>query len=216
MFDFLDAFNCCAPQKVPDKSGGTAGVGIGFALRPNGSLVVDVLAGGGPAERTGQVFKGDWLRAVDGVSVKGKQVSEVVQMLRGPPDSDVTLLLDREGSPVRVHLVRSNPRASSSHDGGASDSQRRGLPAAPSSRPSSRPASRTSASDQFLRDMERRPWVDNGAPPPPPPRDSYGAPAMSHQSVPLPGPRYVSPALDSRPPYWEAQSQTFMSGPRGY
>jgi carboxyl-terminal processing protease len=61
---------------------------------------------GSPAEKAG-VRAGDVIVAVDGASVEGKTVDEVVKLVRGPRGTQVTLTLQRDGgSPFDLTITR--------------------------------------------------------------------------------------------------------------
>lgn len=62
---------------------------------------------GKPAQRAG-ALAGDKLLSVDGVSTKGKAISEVSNMLRGVPGTEVVPLIEREGvkKPFKLSIER--------------------------------------------------------------------------------------------------------------
>ncbi len=62
---------------------------------------------GKPAQRNG-VQAGDRILSVDGISTEGQTVSEVSNNLRGVPGTEVTLLLERDGTekPFKVSFAR--------------------------------------------------------------------------------------------------------------
>lgn len=81
------------------------GVGVGFQLRTDGTFVISGLVPGSTAEQSGKLELLDRILAVDGVPVEGKSVEKVVQLIRGPQGSTVTLTLehtDRQLSPAVV------------------------------------------------------------------------------------------------------------------
>jgi len=83
-------------------------VGIGVEIREeDGEFVVTSAYKGAPAERAG-IRKGDAIIAVDGVSVKGKSMQELVSRTRGEEGTKVTITIRREGltEPFDVTLVR--------------------------------------------------------------------------------------------------------------
>lgn len=59
---------------------------------------------GKPAQRAG-VLAGDKLISVDGVSTKGKAVSEVSNLLRGVPGTEVKLVIEREGEKKQLKFA---------------------------------------------------------------------------------------------------------------
>ena len=80
--------------------------GVGLELRVEGDAPVIVRAlPGGSSEQAG-VLAGDRLLAIDGATTKGLSLGDVVVKLRGAPDSQVTLTLDRKGQKLIVALRR--------------------------------------------------------------------------------------------------------------
>jgi hypothetical protein len=71
-------------------------VGIGLNLssseRGGAPFVVDSLLPGSPAANCGQVSPGDVVYSIDGTRVKDKSLPEVIQMLKGPTGTQVTLV----------------------------------------------------------------------------------------------------------------------------
>ena len=71
-------------------------VGIGVQLeKMNGEVVVAAPIQGSPAEKAG-ISPDDVLVAVDGKSVRGDSISEVVEKVKGPEGTDVELTVRRE------------------------------------------------------------------------------------------------------------------------
>jgi len=81
--------------------------GIGAVLMPSGSAVkiAGVLAEG-PAKEAGLAV-GDLIKRVDGEDVSDATFSEVMQMLRGPDGSRVSISVDRDGETVELTMTRS-------------------------------------------------------------------------------------------------------------
>jgi hypothetical protein len=75
-----------APSLTPP-----AGIGISFVPDQDGNLLIAHLVPGGPAQATGNLFVGDRLLSVSGQPVAGKTVPEVIRMVLGPKDSEVSL-----------------------------------------------------------------------------------------------------------------------------
>jgi carboxyl-terminal processing protease len=90
-------------------------VGIGVQLEERkGEIVVSAPIQGSPAERAG-IRPDDVILAVDGKSVRGEDISEVVEKVKGPEDSTVRLTISREGERREYDLRRaqiSSPVAS--------------------------------------------------------------------------------------------------------
>ncbi|QDT50688.1 putative CtpA-like serine protease [Symmachiella dynata] len=79
-------------------------VGTGIALRmsstDNRPTIAQVIAGG-PMELAGGK-KDDLIIEVNGISTKGKKLSEVVEMIRGPDGSDITFVVHQPDQPQRT------------------------------------------------------------------------------------------------------------------
>lgn len=83
-------------------------VGIGVEIHlEDGEFVVSSAYKGAPAEQAG-IRKGDVIIAVDGVSMKGKSMQELVSRTRGEEGTKVTVTIRRDGlaEPFDVTLVR--------------------------------------------------------------------------------------------------------------
>src|SRR5918998_849062 len=81
-------------------------VGIGIQLEEkNGKVVVAAPIDGSPAEEAG-IGSADVLLAVDGESVRGDEVSEVVEKVKGPEGTKVELTVRHEGERRTYDLQR--------------------------------------------------------------------------------------------------------------
>ncbi len=91
-------------------SGEYTGVGIEIVGR-DGRIVVSSVFDDSPAQRAG-VRVGDVLVAVDGIPVDDLALDEVVQRVRGPEGTPVTLRFERVGmaAPLEMTLVRAKVR----------------------------------------------------------------------------------------------------------
>ena len=87
-----------------DTAGRFGGIGIELGLRDGYFTVIESLDDA-PAARAG-VAAGDRLVAVDGESLKGKKLLDVIELIRGPRGSRVNLALIRSGSRFEVALSR--------------------------------------------------------------------------------------------------------------
>lgn len=87
-----------------ETAGRFGGVGIELGL-VNGYFTVVAALAGTPAQQAG-LAAGDRLIAVDEESLKGKKLFAVVDMLRGPLDTEVQLTLLRSGKRLQVDLTR--------------------------------------------------------------------------------------------------------------
>jgi len=93
-------------RKQNDQSLSGTYVGIGVQLEEkNGEVVVAAPIEGSPAEKAG-ISSDDVLVAVEGESVKGDDVSEVVQKVKGPEGTKVELTVRREGEKRTYDLQR--------------------------------------------------------------------------------------------------------------
>jgi carboxyl-terminal processing protease len=80
--------------------------GIGISLRQiDGKMVVISPIDGGPADRAG-IDGGDIIIKVNGVSVEGKAIDDVVKLVSGAVGSAVTLTVDRQGQHLDFTLHR--------------------------------------------------------------------------------------------------------------
>ena len=81
------------------------GVGVELTIKDGAASVVRVIEGG-PAAEAG-LKAGCVIMSVNGESTRGKGLADVVNTLRGPPDSKVTLEVVNAGAPpYRVVVVR--------------------------------------------------------------------------------------------------------------
>jgi carboxyl-terminal processing protease len=84
-------------RKQNDQSLSGTYVGIGVQLEEkNGEVVVAAPIDGSPAEEAG-ISSDDVLLAVDGESVRGDEVSEVVEKVKGPEGTSVEVTLRHDG-----------------------------------------------------------------------------------------------------------------------
>jgi carboxyl-terminal processing protease len=86
--------------------------GVGLWVRPSHSgILVASVQSKSPASEAG-IVPGDVITAVDGSTTTSSSVGDVVQRLRGPAGSDVTLTLLRNDVPTDVTVTRSVLEAS--------------------------------------------------------------------------------------------------------
>jgi carboxyl-terminal processing protease len=114
MLDNLDPYTEYIPEsEVEDyklKYVSTQYGGIGAStIFIEGKLFVNDISEGYPADKQG-VKPGDQLVKINGNEVKGKERSQVSQLLRGPKGSSVELLIIREGALITKTLVRDEIR----------------------------------------------------------------------------------------------------------
>lgn len=92
-----------------DATGEFEGIGASVNMDERGKLQIMGVFEDGPAERAG-VLEGDRVLEVDGVSIVGVSVYEAIGLIRGPADSEVTLLIEREGVPESFEIVVTRAR----------------------------------------------------------------------------------------------------------
>ena len=95
---------CTKKEKVEAFPTTYVGVGIELHIDADTPNVVRVLTGGA-AERAG-IAAGDKLLAVNGESTTGKTLGDVVMALRGPPESQVSVSVERAGQKITFVLHR--------------------------------------------------------------------------------------------------------------
>ena len=79
--------------------------GLGMTVTSaGGALKVISPIDGTPAARAG-VKAGDLIDAVDGKTIEGLSLSDAVEKLRGPPDTQVRITIRREGNPSPIQLT---------------------------------------------------------------------------------------------------------------
>src|SRR5919106_585796 len=95
-----------AEREQNDRSLSGTHVGIGIQLEEkNGEVVVAAPIDGSPAEEAG-ISSDDVLLAVDGKSVRGDEVSEVVEKVKGPEGTSVELTVRHDGERRAYDLQR--------------------------------------------------------------------------------------------------------------
>jgi carboxyl-terminal processing protease len=95
-----------AEREQNDKSLSGTYVGIGVQLeKKSGEVVVAAPIDGSPAEAAG-ISSDDVLLAVDGKSVRGDEVSEVVEKVKGPEGTSVELTVRHDGERRTYDLQR--------------------------------------------------------------------------------------------------------------
>lgn len=84
------------------------GVGISFKRNSDGSIRIDGLIKGGPAEKSGQIKVGDTLLEIDGQKVAGESFERVMGLMQNSKGINVVILLQRQGTHelIRVPLKK--------------------------------------------------------------------------------------------------------------
>ncbi|MGB0133997.1 S41 family peptidase [Dokdonella sp.] len=100
-------------QLTEDTSGSYVGLGIEVTT-VDGALRVIAPIDDTPAARAG-IKSGDSILRIDNVPIQAENLNDAVDMLRGPPGTDVTLSILREGSnlPLDIKLKRETIRVAS-------------------------------------------------------------------------------------------------------
>ncbi len=90
-----------------DATGEFEGIGAFVDMDETGTLEIVGIFEQGPAEQAG-VLEGDRVLEVDGVSIVGVSLYEAINLIRGPADTEVTLLIRREGvsEPFEIVVTR--------------------------------------------------------------------------------------------------------------
>ncbi len=85
-------------------------VGVGISINEKGDYI-EVIApiADSPAEKVG-IKAGDLIIAVDGKSIKGKPLKEVVDMIKGPIDTDVKLTIERQSTNKKIDFTITRAR----------------------------------------------------------------------------------------------------------
>jgi carboxyl-terminal processing protease len=78
-----------------DTRGEFAGIGVEVDFRNDRVTVISPIEGS-PADRAG-IRAGDFIVTIDGLSVQGKNASELVKLMRGPPGTTVRVAVRRPG-----------------------------------------------------------------------------------------------------------------------
>ncbi len=111
MLSTLDPYTVYIPEsKMADFRFMTTGQygGIGSLIRKSGDYaIISEVYKGFPADKAG-LKAGDKLLEIDGVSIKGLSLNKVSERLKGAPNTDVVLTIERPGvdKPMKVKLVR--------------------------------------------------------------------------------------------------------------
>lgn len=110
MLDSLDPYTEYIPEseiedyKIKYVSTQYGGIGASTVFI-DGKLFVNEIVEGYPANKS-EIKPGDQIQKINGIEVKGKERSQISQLLRGPKGSTVTLSLIREGKAINKSLVR--------------------------------------------------------------------------------------------------------------
>jgi carboxyl-terminal processing protease len=98
------------PDDFQDMQGTTRGEfgGLGIEVSSEDGLVKVVAPiDGTPAQRAG-ITSGDFISAIDGISIQGMALNDAVERMRGAPDTKIALTILRQGekTPLQVTITR--------------------------------------------------------------------------------------------------------------
>ncbi|MEA3342390.1 MAG: S41 family peptidase, partial [Chloroflexota bacterium] len=92
-----------------DATGEFEGIGAFVDLDEEGKVELVGIFEDGPAEKAG-LLMGDRIVEVDGVPIVGKTLYEAINLIRGPANSDVVLLVEREEEPEAFDVTVTRAR----------------------------------------------------------------------------------------------------------
>jgi len=129
MLSTLDPYTVFMDEEESDDieqitTGKYAGIGVSLGTDADGRVMIMSVTEGYAADKAGMRI-GDVIIEVDGKNVKGKSLSEIRSMVRGDPDTELRLKVEREGErkPLEFVLIRREITIKNvSYSGFASDS----------------------------------------------------------------------------------------------
>lgn len=90
-------------QRLTERSTGNyIGIGAGIQRRGDYPMIIAPIPGS-PAERAG-LRTGDLVVEIDSMNTRGWTNDEVIRAMRGPPESEVTVVIERPGDPTRLRF----------------------------------------------------------------------------------------------------------------
>ncbi|MDR0851461.1 MAG: S41 family peptidase [Clostridiales Family XIII bacterium] len=92
---------------VEKTNGEMSGVGLSMEPDAGNHIRIVAVAAGSPAESAG-IVPGDFLKAVNGKSYNGDDITAAVAEARGEPGTEVTVTIEHEGVSRDIRIVRSN------------------------------------------------------------------------------------------------------------
>lgn len=104
MLAATSAWGCQQRQQIQGFPDSYAGVGLELTEREGRIRVVRPIQGG-PSDAAG-IQPGDEVVAINGEAIDGLSLGDVVNKLRGRPDSQLTLALERRGERILVVMKR--------------------------------------------------------------------------------------------------------------
>lgn len=92
-------------EVLNETQGISYGIGCYVMMDESGLAIVTGTVEGAPAQTAG-VMEGDIIVAVEGESVAGLTLSEVVSLIKGPENTYVEITFSRDGEPVVISVMR--------------------------------------------------------------------------------------------------------------
>lgn len=89
---------------LEDISGDFVGIGV-YIKEEEGSIIIESPIEGGPAQKAG-VKMGDKIVSVDGKNIKGMSTPEVIDLMKGEPNTKIKLGIEREKKPMTLEVKR--------------------------------------------------------------------------------------------------------------
>ena len=89
---------------LEDISGDFVGIGV-YIKEEEGSIIIESPIEGGPAQKAG-VKMGDKIVSVDGKNIKGMSTPEVIDLIKGEPNTKIKLGIEREKKPMTLEVKR--------------------------------------------------------------------------------------------------------------
>lgn len=112
MLSTLDPYTVFMDEEETDDieqitTGKYAGIGVSLGTDADGRVMIMSVTEGYAADKAGMRI-GDVIVEVDGKNVRGKSLSEIRSMIRGEPDTELRLKVEREGErkPMEFVLIR--------------------------------------------------------------------------------------------------------------
>ena len=109
MLETLDPYTTYYDDKSRDAvdlitTGKYGGVGITIGIKDSLIRITDVMSGY-EAQRKGMRI-GDIIKEIDGIDISGSKVDKIRQMVRGTPNTRLTMKIDRDGEIINFDLIR--------------------------------------------------------------------------------------------------------------
>lgn len=94
-------------EKMNGIEGISYGIGCYVSVNENGVAEIAGVVEGSPAEKA-ELKAGDLIIEVEGESVIGKSLSEIVKLIKGPEGTEVNITFSRDGEPFTKTIARGN------------------------------------------------------------------------------------------------------------